>query len=355
VAIVSQVYPFVIGVDTHARNHVIAIVAANGQVIGTKSYPVTAAGMARAIAWVRARCVTDLQVLWVIEGVATYGATLAKAVADAGFALVEAPLLNVRAFRGQGKSDQIDASRIGQAVLPLETSRLRDPRTGEGVRAALRVLVGAVDRLTKQRTADINYLTALLRRVELGLDARKALTEKNIKEVASWRTRQESMEMAVARQEAVGVAKQILQASKDLTVKRAAMRRHVQASPAAGLLDMTGIGEYVAASLLLVWSHPGRIHSEAAFARLIGVAPIPASSGNTQRHRLSRGGDRQANKAIHIIANSRAIHDPETRSYLQKRMSDPARPKNRKEAIRIIKRYIARDIYRHLEATTTTT
>lgn len=112
------------------------------------------------------------------------------------------------------------------------------------------------------------------------------------------------------------------------------------------LLDQPGIGPASAAQILLAWSHPGRLHSEAAFARLAGAAPIPASSGQTIRYRLDRGGDRQLNRALHTIILSRRKTDPETNAYIDRRTSEG---KTVREAIRCLKRYLARSLYRMLE------
>jgi transposase len=112
------------------------------------------------------------------------------------------------------------------------------------------------------------------------------------------------------------------------------------------LLDEPGVGPIVAAQLIVAWSHHGRVRSEAAFARLAGVAPIPASSGQTTRHRLSRGGDRQLNRALHTIALHRRHHDPATRDYIARRT---AAGKSRRDASRLLKRYLARRLYRLLQ------
>ena len=115
---------------------------------------------------------------------------------------------------------------------------------------------------------------------------------------------------------------------------------------APALLDEPGVGTIVAAQLLVAWSHHGRLRSEAAFARLAGVAPLPASSGQTVRHRLSRGGDRQLNRALHTIVLHRRHHDPQTKAYIERRLAEG---KSRREATRLLKRYVARHLYRLLE------
>jgi transposase len=120
---------------------------------------------------------------------------------------------------------------------------------------------------------------------------------------------------------------------------------HVRAL-APALLDEPGVGPIVAAQLIVAWSHRGRLRSETAFARLAGVAPLPASSGQTTRHRLSRGGDRQLNRALHTVILHRRQHDPATRDYIARRTAEG---KSRRDATRLLKRYLARHLYRLLQ------
>uniref|UniRef100_UPI0011115D5C IS110 family transposase n=1 Tax=Crystallibacter crystallopoietes TaxID=37928 RepID=UPI0011115D5C len=154
--IVAYSHPFVVGVDTHARKHVYAIIAAaGGELLETREFPTTGAGINRAIAWVARRTGADLATLWVIEGAASYGAVLAGAVAAAGYQVAEAARMAAMPRRGVGKSDPLDAHRIASAVLPLEEQQLRRPRLNEGVRAALRVLVSARHSMTTDRTRTV--------------------------------------------------------------------------------------------------------------------------------------------------------------------------------------------------------
>ncbi|MGH9059546.1 MAG: IS110 family transposase, partial [Acidimicrobiales bacterium] len=124
-----------------------------GEVIAEGQFPATTAGLARAVAWVARRTEADAGVLWVVEGVGTYGARLARNAADAGYTVVEAARMNARANRGVGKSDPLDALRIAHAVLALDEAHLRRPRCDEGVRAALRVLIASRDHISDERTA----------------------------------------------------------------------------------------------------------------------------------------------------------------------------------------------------------
>lgn len=136
----------------------------------------------------------------------------------------------------------------------------------------------------------------------------------------------------------------------DIAANTTTMAELVRQSPAAVLLEKTGIGPVTAAIALTAWSHPGRVRSEAAFACLAGVNPIPASSGNTVRHRLNRGGDRRLNRALHIATITRMTHDPDTRAYVERRRAEG---RTTKEIRRCLKRYLARQIYRTLNATDT--
>ena len=344
--IVAHSRPFVVGVDTHARNHVYAIITAGtGELIDTRDFPATGAGITRSIAWVARHTGADLGTLWVIEGTGSYGALLAGAAGAAGYDVAEAARMDARHV--VGKSDPLDAHRIAAAVLPLDEQHLRRPRLNEGVRAALRVLVTARDSMTTERTRAVNALTALLRVNDLGLDARKPLTGAQIADVTRWRARDEPLAASIARSEAVRLAQRVTGLDAEIKTNTTRITELVKISDAAPLLQETGFGPVTAAICLTVWSHPGRVRSEAAFASLAGVSPIPASSGNTVRHRLNRGGDRTLNKALHMVALSRMTFDPATVDYVRKRQAEG---RTTKEIRRCVKRYLARRIYRTLNA-----
>lgn len=349
-SIVAHSHRFVVGVDTHARNHVYAILAARtGELIDTRDFPATGAGITRAIAWVARRTDADADTLWVIEGAASYGAILAGTVAAEGYPVAEAPRMDTKTRRGVGKSDALDAHHIAAAALPLPVGMLRRPRSNDGVRQALRVLVTARDAMSTERTRAVNALTALLRGHDLGLDARRALTDAQVLEVSRWRTREEELSVSIARAEAARLAKRILDLDEQLTANKKQLADLVQISEAAPLLREKGFGPVSAAVCLTAWSHHGRIRNEAAYASLAGVNPIPASSGNTVRHRLNRGGDRSLNRALHTVARTKMAHDSETRDYVEKRRTEG---RTDREIRRCIKRYLARRVYRTLNATT---
>lgn len=348
-AIVAHTHPFVIGVDTHARNHAVSILACpHGEILAEAEFPATRAGLARAVSWARRRTGGDLDTLWVIEGTGTYGARLAREATNAGYTVVEAPRMNARANRGIGKSDPLDARRIAAAALSLHKHQLREPRADNGIRAAVRVLLASRDHMSTERTATINALTALLRVCDLGIDARRALAAGQIATIAAWRARDEDLATATARGEAIRLALRVTTLDSELKEISKQIIDLVNQSPAQTLLDQPGIGPITAAVALTAWSHLGRIRSEGAFANFAGVNPIPASSGNTVRHRLNLGGDRRLNRALHMAVVTRMRMDPRTRAYLERRT---AQGRTLREIRRCLKRYLAREIYRHLNAT----
>ena len=209
-AIVAHSHPYVIGVDTHARNHALSVLdCPHGQVLDEAQFPATSEGLARAVAWVGRRTGGDLDVLWVIEGTGTYGARLARLAADTGYSVIEAPRMNARGHRGIGKSDPLDARRIAQAALPLETNKLRQPRADDGIRTAVRILLSSREHMTSEHTATINALTALLRVTDLGMDARRPLTARQVVQIAAWRSRAEALATSTARGEATRLAKRV--------------------------------------------------------------------------------------------------------------------------------------------------
>ncbi|MBL0887435.1 IS110 family transposase [Myceligenerans indicum] len=341
---VAQAYMFVVGVDTHARAHVYSVIEAiTGAVVETQSFPTTPAGLARASAWIARRTVdTPEAVLISMEGTGSYGRLAAAQLAGLGYRIVEA-LTPVRG-KGRAKSDELDAQRAARDVLGLPADRLRDHRTG-AVAGALQVLTTARDRLTTERTAQVNALTGLLRTHDLGLDAGSSLSAAQIRVVKNWRTRTESLDQRVARAESIRLAARIADLDEQLNDNEKTLRDLVT-EHAPDLLAEPGIGPYCAAVILATWAYPGRVRSEAAFARLAGTAPIPASSGNrADHHRLDRGGDRRLNRALHIATLSRMRNHDETHSYVHKRTAEG---RTHREIRRQLKRYLTRKIHRLL-------
>jgi transposase len=343
--IVAEEYAFVIGVDTHAATHSLALVtAATGGMIDEAVFPNSPAGLTRASTWIT-RKIDGQSALVVIEGVGSYGAGLADRVAKSGLLVAEPSAIPAAERRGVGKTDALDAVRIARSVLAVDTSRLRWPRaTGE--RVVLRVLTVARDEMVAERTRAINALTALLRTIELGVDTRKALSHSQFKVIASWRDRNEDTVTATCRQEAVRLARRIVALDGELVDNRRALDVAV-AKAAPELCELPGVGSVVAASVVTAWSHPGRVRSEAAFAALAGTCPIPASSGNTVRHRLNRGGDRRLNRALTTVVIVRMRTHAPTKANVARRRAEG---RTTKEIMRSLKHYITRQLYRTLAA-----
>jgi len=347
-SIVSEQYEFVIGVDTHAATHTFALVAgATGAALDHAVFPTSAAGLSRAEGWL-ARRVGDAPTLVVIEGTGSFGAILTERLQSAGREVVEAARMPAGDRRGAGKSDELDAVRIARAVLGLAAADLRTPRAlaTDRARVAMRVLVVARDQMTRERTRAINALIALVRTIDLGIDARKPLTAGQIATIAAWRQRDEDATTATCRHEAVRLARRIRTLDGDLAGNRADITELTR-QDTPQLLELTGVGAVVAASVLIAWSHPGRVRSDAAMASLAGTCPIPASSGNTVRHRLNRGGDRRLNRALTTITIVRMRVDPATRAYVTRRRAEG---RTTKEIMRALKRYITRQLFRTLAA-----
>ena len=183
-------------------------------------------------------------------------------------------------------------------MLGLAISDLRIPRTlaGNRSRVATRVLVVTRDEMTGARTRAVNALTALVRTIDLGIDARTSLSAAQIAAIAGWRTRVEDTNTRICRHEAVRLDQRIRTLDGEIASNRATVTKLI-AQDTPQLLELSGVGAIVAASVLVAWSHPGRVRCEAAMASLAGTCPIPASSGNTVRHRLNRSGDRRLNRA----------------------------------------------------------
>ncbi|WP_415854101.1 IS110 family transposase [Sinomonas sp. G460-2] len=341
--IVAERYEHVIGVDTHARTHTYAILdAGTGRTADSATFPTSPAGLGRAVAWIQRR--TAGNVLVAIEGTGSYGANLARTLQSEGIAVCDVRPPRRASRAGRGKSDEIDAVAAARTALASEAEALAAPRA-DGLRSALRVLLVARRAIDVRRTSDRNMLTALLRSFDLGVDARKPLTDAQVRTVAAWRARpSDDTAMRTIREEGRRLAASVIDLTSQMEDNHTALGKHVD-ELAPGLLDVHGVGPVSAAIVLTAYSHKGRVRSEAAFAALAGAAPLPASSGNTVRHRLNRGGDRQLNRALEVIARVRMSNHAETRAYVERRTLEG---KSRREIRRCLKRYIARQLFRCL-------
>jgi transposase len=283
--------------------------------------------------------------VWAIEGTGSYGAGLARFLAGRKETVLEISRTPRGERRLRGKDDSLDATRTARAALASET--LAFPRSGER-REALRLLLVARRSAVDVRREALGQLRGVVvtapdkLREELG-----GLPVGRLLERCSRlrRSRSAGADELATRLVLRSLARRIEAATLEAAELERELLGHVRAL-APQLLDEPGVGPIVAAQLIVAWSHRGRLRSEAAFARLAGVAPVPASSGKTTRHRLSRGGDRQLNRALHTVVLHRGQHDPATRHYIARRIAEG---KSRRDATRLLKRYLARHLYRLLQ------
>lgn len=344
--IVAETFTHVIGVDTHARSHAFALVdATTGKLLEERSFPTSPNGISRALAWMRRRAGESVAVA--VEGTASYGATLTRALEAAQLSVFEVrPPARGSRVR-DGKTDRFDALAAARGILHADPAGLATPRAA-GLRSALHVRAAARQSMTGEIRRARQQLIALLRIHPLGIDARGPVAEATIAQVSAWRARTaDPVDLAAARDQATRLARRIRALKGELADNEQQLRALVE-QLAPGLLDLHGVGPVSAATIVDVISHRGRIRDEAAFARIAGVAPIPVFSGNSGHHRLSRTGDRALNAALYRIALTRLATDPATQAYRLKRAAEG---KTTKAIIRSLKRYIARSIFRQLNAT----
>ncbi len=348
----AELVDAVVGVDTHRDTHEAEIALPTGTPIGTRKIDNDSSGYAELLAWI-----VDLapgpRVVLSIEGTRSYGIGLARAATDAGLMVLECEQPHRKARRGKGKSDPIDAHLAVLAALRLDTDQLPRPRA-DGDREALRILLGTRHELTAVTTAQTNRLRALLLGggdTERDL-ARATLTDPLLLAMTRRRQpREANREQAVRHAEIRRLALGVRTGRQALKANRAQLQTIVD-EIAPGLTQRRGVGAVTAAQAIVSFSHPGRCRNDAAFAALSGTSPLQASSGKTVRHRLNRGGDRALNCAIHTIAMTRMRCCPTTKAYVARRTAEG---KTSREIRRCLKRYIARELYRTLNASTALT
>lgn len=339
---------FVIGVDTHRDTHTASIVqSVTGAHLGSTTCATSRAGLAELVTFADNH---PGRRVWAVEGTGSYGAGLLRFLTEHGEQVIETERPH-RVARRHGKSDELDA--IKGARDTLAANHLARPRQ-RGERAAIAALLAtrrsAVDAAAtarKQLRAAIVTAPGPIRdRFDAAGRRRFVTVAQHLRHHPS-----HDIETATAITVMATLARRIRSLDGEALVHETAMRRLIEGWR-PDLLDQLGVGTIVAATILCAWSHPGRFRSEAAFASLAGVAPIPASSGLTTRHRLNRSGDRKLNSAIYTIVISRLHYDPATRAYAARRKAEG---KTGPEIRRCLQRYIARDLYRLLENPPTTT
>ncbi len=340
----------VIGADTHKRNHtLVALDAQTGVLQGQLEIPATDAGALDALRFAAA---LDQDRVWAIEDCRHVSARLERALLAAGERVIRVPAQVTghtrQTARAIGKSDPIDARAVAIAVIRDGVESFPVAATDEHA-LEIRVLCDYRDQIICERTRMINrlrwHLVTIAPEVEAGL-AQASLKQPQIIGRLSRRLSRlpTSPQLRVARALVTKIG-QINREERELLADLTALTQ----AHAPGLLAENGCGTVTAAIIIGRTAGAQRFPTDGHFARHCGTAPIPASSGKTNRHRLHRGGDRQLNRAIHIIALSRAKNDPETRAYLERKHAEG---KTKLEAIRCLKRFIARRIWRILYATT---
>jgi transposase len=334
---------YVVGVDPHRDLHALAVVhVLSGAVVFEATVAANSEGYAQALRLVDAHALGRRA--FAIEGTGSFGAGLTRFLSGRGERVVEVGRLR-RERRSGGKTDALDAVRAARSVLGRDQPAT--PRAG-GERQALQALVAAREGAVNAKCAGLGQLRDLLITTPEPLRSQlRPLTQARLlRRLAATRpdTRRDP-ELRGSMLALRSIARRVL----ELTAEERALGREIEALTrklAPQLLEQPGVGPHAAAQLVLSWSHPGRIRSEAAFARLAGVAPIPASSGQTVRYRLDRSGDRKLNRALHMILVTRKRLHPPTIAYIERRLQEG---KTRREANRCLKRYLARSLYRLLE------
>jgi transposase len=328
-----------VGIDTHKYEHTLCALDERGRHIGERTVSATREGYAELARWIGRLPGT---VVVGIEGAGSYGAGLCEFLNAKGICVVEVERPKRAQRRRDGKSDQIDALLAAKRVLAGD--HLATPRRS-GARQAIAALLVGYRSCIAERTRLLNELQALHTTAPIALRAQlgRGTGKQLVQRLKTLRRRPAAPEH---EQILLDVMRDLSRRIIDLTGRADAYRVKLEALIRKlddTLLDEPGIGPISAAKLLVC--DPQRLSSEAAFARCNGTAPLPASSGQTIRHRLSRGGDRQANSAIHTIALTRSRCDPETRAYLDRRVREG---KTRREAVRSLKRHLSRILYHRL-------
>jgi transposase len=331
------------GVDTHLDVHVAAALDPIGGVLGVESFVATPRGYQALLEWMR-RFGTVTKVG--VEGTGAYGAGLTRFLQRAGIEVVEVDRPNRQVRRQKGKSDPADAVEAARGVLSgRSTGR---PKTRDGNVEAIRVLLVAKRSARERRLRAVHQMRQLSYTGPDVLRGRfKGLSTTDlVAEAAALRPRQSGDQVEYATKVPLASLGRRALELEDETAHIDTLLAELVDVTAPDLLGLFGIGTDTAAVLLVTaGDNPERLRSEAAFAHLCGVAPIEASSGKVQRHRLNRGGDRNANQALWRIVMTRLAFDPRTRDYMERRTKEG---RSKREVIRILKRYVAREVYRHL-------
>jgi transposase len=328
-----------IGVDTHGDLHVACALDQLGRHLATTRVATTPRGYRALLAW--AQSLGEV-VAWGVEGTGCYGAALARFLNGQGQLVWEVNRPDRQARRHQGKSDPIDAQAAARAVQAGQATAI--PKAADSIVEMVRCLRVARTSAAKARTQAANALRALV--VTAPAELREPLRGRSATQLAGTAARLRpgpiatttaatklALRLLAERYQALDAELARLDAELDRLTTKAAPR----------LRQLCGIGPEIAGALLVAaGDNPQRLHSEAAFSMLCGASPIPASSGKTVRHRLNRGGNRQANTALYRIVVVRLGWHQPTRAYLARRTTEGL---SKREIIRCLKRYVAREVF----------
>ena len=336
----SRAVQVIIGVDTHKDQHVAVALDGRGVRLDEKRVPVATCGYEELERW---SCDLGRVHTFGIEGTGSYGAGLARFLTDRSYRVVEVnrPDRSVRYRKGKsGPHRRRDGSARSACRCRRRDSQVWRRRSRDDS-VCLRVRRNSA---VKARTQAVNQMKALVLTAPAGL--RETLdglsTSALVKRCKSFRPGRPDNPTAAAKYALRSLACRYRQLSKEVQDLKAELERLIQAT-APALVEAFGVGPDTAAALLIAaGSNPDRLNSEAAFASLCGVSPVPASSGKTNRHRLNRGGDRQANAALYRIVVVRLRYDLRTQAYLRRRTAEGM---SKVEVIRCLKRYVAREVY----------
>lgn len=332
----------VLGVDTHKDVHVAAVLTALGVLLATSTFPTTAAGYRRLLAWARGFGPVHRAG---VECTGSYGAGLARYLLAETITVIEVNRGDRGERRRRGKTDTLDAETAAQAVLSGRATAIA--KSGDGQVEMLRMFKLAKASAIKSRSQAINQLKAIVVRAEPTLrESMIRLCNPALFRRCAQLTVSDPLDPAGAAALTLRLlARRVLALTGEIDELNVHITAAIQ-TRAPKLLQRYGVGPDTGAALLLAaGDNPERLASEASFAALCGVSPIEASSGKTRRRRLNRGGDRQANSALYTITIARLRWDKRTQHYVRRRVAEG---KTRREAIRCLKRYICREIYRDI-------
>lgn len=334
------------GVDTHKDLHVAAVVDERDVVLGTRSFATTRQGYRQLLAWMRT--FGDLERVGV-ESTGSYGAGLLRFMSKAGVEVLEVTTPDKVDRRRRGKNDDLDAQNAAHAAFSGQ--RTVTPRSRDGMVESLRVLMACRKTAVAARRVALQMIqNTIVCAPDALRDTVRGMTRMQlVRTLAAWRPDLSAYRdvEAAYRISLKSLARRYVELHDeigDLDV----MIGSIVEELAPGLIARNSIGHIGAARLLLTaGDNPERLRSEASFAALCGVSPVPASSGKVFRHRLNRGGDRAANSALHIIAIGRLRTDPKTKEYVARRIAEGH---SKLDAIRALKRYIAREVFTLIRA-----